>query len=303
MAAGVVARGEILRAVHTCQVIGLHRAAAAGLRVAEGLARLQADDPEFRLVELRKDVAEALRVARRISRGDASTEVIGVARRAYEAVGGLRLFGLFTEPIIARSGYAGVVTYFVDRDQRIWALSDVLPADADRAVDAYANGAALGDVALSHRAASRAGLHIGDARASRDGRLGRGQQVRAVGAEGAAWTEPPIDDLFRVPLADQLARIWRSSELLGDRSTSGRVIPFRDGHGRRTARRPARRRDRWDRVHVCRSRRPPGAVLPRQPDGPRRRRGDTPADHRQAASRIDPERWSCWPSARTRVGD
>ena len=226
MAAGVVARGEILRAVHTCQVVGLHRAASAGLRVAEGLARLQGGDPEFRLVELRKDVAEVLRVARWITRGDARTEVIGVARRAYESVGALRLYGLFTEPIIARSGYAGVVTYFVDREQRIWALSDVLPATADRAVDAYANGAALGDVALSHRAACRAGLHIGDARASRDGRLGRGQQVRAVGAAGAAWTEPPIDDLFRVPLANQLARIWRSYDLAEADRRQGESLLF-----------------------------------------------------------------------------
>jgi hypothetical protein len=226
MAAGVVARGEILRAVHTCQVVGLHRAASAGLRVAEGLARLQAGDPEFRLVELRKDVAEALRVARWITRGNARIEVIGIARRAYEPVGALRLYGVFTEPIIARSGYAGVVTYFVDRDQCIWALSDVLPADAERAVDAYANGAALGDVALSHRAASRAGLHIGDARASRDGRLGRGQQVRAVGAAGAKWSEPPIDDLFRVPLTDQLARIWRAFEVAEADRRQGESLLF-----------------------------------------------------------------------------
>lgn len=210
--AGVVARGEILRAVHSCQVAGLHRAASAGLRVAQGLARLQEDEPEFRLLDLRIDVAESLRTTRRIVRGEASREVVGTARRTYEPAGGLRLFGIFTEPIIARSGYAGCVTFLIDRDLRIWALSDVLPADPERALEAYASGAALGDVALSHREAGRAGVHIGDARVSRDGRLGRGQQVRAVAAAGVRWDEPPIDDLFKVPLDGQLARIWSSRE-------------------------------------------------------------------------------------------
>jgi hypothetical protein len=208
--AGVVARGEILRAVHSCQVVGLHRAASAGLRVAQGLARLQDDEPDFRLLDLRNDIAESLRTARRVMRGEASREVVGTARRAYEPAGALRLFGVFTEPIIARSGYAGCVTFLVDRDLRVWALSDVVPADAERALEAYAGGAAIGDVALSHRTVGRTGLHIGDARVSRDGRLGRGQQVRAVGAAGVRWEEPPIDDLFKVPLADQLARIWHS---------------------------------------------------------------------------------------------
>ena len=79
--AGVVVTGEILRAVHTCQVLGLHRAASAGLRVAQGLARLRADEPEFRLADLRNDIAEVLAVTRRLAAGqdDPSTDRCGPA--------------------------------------------------------------------------------------------------------------------------------------------------------------------------------------------------------------------------------
>ena len=227
--AGVVVTGEILRAVHTCQVLGLHRAAAAGLRVAQGLARLRADEPEFRLAELRNDIAEVLAVTRRLAGGEDDASTIGVARRAYEPVGGLRLYGLCSEPIVARSGYAGCVTTFVDATGSLWALSDVQPGDAERARYAYLSPLGLGDVALSHQAAVRAGVHLGEARASADGRLGRGQQVRAVRASGVAWTEPPVDPLFRVPLAEQLARAWESLDRPETERRHGSTMLFLDG--------------------------------------------------------------------------
>ena len=226
--AGVVVTGEILRAVHTCQVLGLHRAAAAGLRVAQGLARLRADEPEFRLADLRNDIAEVLAVTRRLAAGQDDPSTIGVARRAYEPVGGLRLYGLCCEPIVARSGYAGCVTTFVDAAGKLWALSDVQPGDAERARYAYLAPIGLGDVALSHQAAVRAGVHLGEARASADGRLGRGQQVRAVRASGVAWTEPPIDPLFRVPLAEQLARAWESLDRPETERRHGSTMLFLD---------------------------------------------------------------------------
>jgi len=224
--AGVVVTGEVLRAVHSCQVAGLHRCAAAGLRVARDLGRLRADEPEFRLRDLRNDIADALATSRRLARGDSGADVVGTARRAYESVGSLRLYGLFSEPIISRSGYAGCVTYMVDRDQRIWALSDVMPGEASRAVQAYGGPAGIGDVSLSHRESSRSGVHIGEARASEDRRLGRGQQVRAVRAAGVAWTEDPINALFAAPLADQLARAWAGYELPDTVRPQGETFVF-----------------------------------------------------------------------------
>lgn len=224
--AGVVATGEVLRAVHSCQVAGLHRCASAGLRVARNLSRLRADEPEFRLRDLRNDIADALATSRRLARGESGAEVIGTARRAYEAVGALRLYGLFTEPIISRSGYAGCVTYMVDRERRIWALSDVMPGDASRAAQAYGGPAGIGDVSLTHRESSRAGVHIGEARASEDRRLGRGQQVRAVRAAGIAWTEDPINALFSPPLADQLSRAWAGYELPDTIRPQGETFVF-----------------------------------------------------------------------------
>ena len=224
--AGVVVTGEILRAVHTAQLAGLHRAAAAGLRVVEGLARLRADEPEFRLGDLRNDLAEVLAVTRRLQADATDAAAIGVARRAYDPIGALRLYGLFAEPVIARSGYAGCVTTFIDAGGRLWVLSDVQPGEPERATWAYLSPLGLGDVALSHQAAARAGVNLGEARASTDGRLGRGQQVRAVRSAGAAWTEPPIDARFRVPLADQLAAAWTTLDGTAAERREGATLLF-----------------------------------------------------------------------------
>ena len=224
--AGLVATGDILRAVHSCQVLGLHRAGGAGLRVAEGLARLRDDDPEFRLRDLRNDIAEALRAARQVHVGRGDRAAVGSARRAYDMVGGLRLYGLFTEPVVARSGYAGCATWLVDGTGRLWVLSDVLPAPAERAIETYASAAGLGDVSLSHRQLGREGVLLGEARASVQGRLGRGQKVRAVSARGARWAESPLAELFQMPLAEQLMRVWATANEPADERREGWSLVF-----------------------------------------------------------------------------
>ena len=63
--------------------------------------------------------------------------IVGTARRDYEGIGNLRLRGVFTEAVIARSGYAGAVTYLVDDKGTLYTRSDIAPGDASRAAGAY----------------------------------------------------------------------------------------------------------------------------------------------------------------------
>ncbi|MFE6993880.1 hypothetical protein ACFVFN_37980, partial [Streptomyces pharetrae] len=70
---------------------------------------------------------------------------------------------------------------------------------ADRAVR-------VGDTALTHRELSRAGLAVSGATVSPTGRLGAGAGVRAVRAAGVAWRAEPLDRLWSVPAAEQVAR-------------------------------------------------------------------------------------------------
>nr|HEX4313622.1 hypothetical protein [Kofleriaceae bacterium] len=205
---GAFAQAELMRVIHACRGAGLHRLAAAQTRVLRSIRDLRADRPEFTLATLAADLREALVVAHALARGRGTPALVGRARRDYEVVGNLRLRGLFTEAVVARSGYAGAVTYLIDDTGALYTRADVAPGDAGRAAGAYDASAAIGDAVLSHRELSRAGLFLSSATASADGRLGAGKDVRAVRAsEPARWDDPPCAARWQPALADQLARI------------------------------------------------------------------------------------------------
>lgn len=205
-ASGAFVQAELLRAIHACRGAGLHRLATSQTRALRSIRDLRADRPEFRLAVLAADLREALAVADAIAAGEASPVLFGAARRDYEPIGNLELFGMFTEAVIARSGYAGATTYLVDGKGRFYTRADIAPGDAGRAAAAYDSAANIGDAVLPHRELCRSGLFVSDATASLDGRLGAGQRVRAVRAnKPSSWAL--LDARFAEPLVEQLARI------------------------------------------------------------------------------------------------
>ena len=226
-ASGAFAQAELLRSIHACRGAGLHRLAAAQTRALRSIRELRADRPEFALAALTADVRDALAVAHALAGGAIEPEpravlrpaappdrlgidpaLIGTARREYAPVGELRLSGVLAEAILARSGYAGAITYLADERGALYTRADVVPGDAIRAIAAYEAAAAFGDAALPHRELCRSALILEAATASADGRLGAGRRVRAVRTgQPSRWNAGPIDARFREPLADQLARI------------------------------------------------------------------------------------------------
>ncbi|MFJ6198160.1 hypothetical protein [Micromonospora sp. NPDC092111] len=214
---GVVLRTALLRAVHEARANGLHRVAATGTRVAVGLRAARAAEPQHRLADLTDDLRELLAVSRRLRGTDLPPgelgHLLGTARRAYDPQAGLRLYGLCAVPVVADSGYAGVVTYLVDRDGRLWTVADLAPGDAGRAAGAGDSTVAVGESGLSHRQLTRAGLVVSGGTASASGQLGAGRSVRAVRAGGAAWADEPLVSLWAEPLADQVRRAFAASAL------------------------------------------------------------------------------------------
>ncbi|MGW4112954.1 hypothetical protein ACWEFJ_18950 [Actinosynnema sp. NPDC004786] len=206
---GAVVRAELLRAVHTARVAGLHRAAADGLRVAATLAAARSGDPSFDREALTAELVELMLLCHDLRTGAGeATEVRGTARREYRPIGSLRLYGLCTEVVVAGSGYAGVVTHLVDDGGALWTVPAIMPGGAER-VAAAANGpVAIGESGLSHRELGRAGLLLSGGTASPDHRLGAGKAVRAVAASAASWEEPPFAELWARPLPDQVARAF-----------------------------------------------------------------------------------------------
>ncbi|MGW2705654.1 hypothetical protein [Streptomyces sp. NPDC001340] len=205
---GAVLQAELLRAAHTARLAGLPRAAAAAVSVVTALRAARSADPAYRLADLVSVLRDALSAAHRIphAAGPELTELRGTVRQPYRPDGSLRLYGLFSEPVLTASGYAGAVTWTADAEGRLYQVSDVAPGGAARAVGAADRAVRVGDTALTHRELSRAGLAVSGATVSPTGRLGAGAGVRAVRASGADWRAQPLDRLWAVPVADQVSR-------------------------------------------------------------------------------------------------
>ncbi|HSM91951.1 MAG TPA: hypothetical protein VLT47_03630, partial [Anaeromyxobacteraceae bacterium] len=208
--AGVVLQAEVLRAVHACRAANLPRLSALLLTVSSGIRACREESADFELEGFARSLGEALRVARALGRpavdGEDLAALVGLARRAYAEAGSLRLYGLFSEPILTASGYGGVVTTFLGPGGELFSASDVVPGGPERIAGAYAGGARLGGGTLSHRELGRSGLHVEGATTSPEGRLGAGQGVRAVSAGPSRWAEAAAAVRFDEPLRAQLDR-------------------------------------------------------------------------------------------------
>ncbi|MFD5714738.1 hypothetical protein ACFWHW_30955 [Streptomyces pharetrae] len=206
--AGAVLQAELLRAAHTARLAGLPRASAAAISVVTGVRAARSADPAYRLTDLVAALAATLGTAHRVpdATGPDLAELRGTVRQPYRPDGSLRLYGLFSEPVLTATGYAGAVTWTADAEGRLYTVSDVAPGGPARATGAADRAVRVGDTALTHRELSRAGLAVSGATVSPTGRLGAGAGVRAVRAAGVAWRAEPLDRLWSVPAAEQVAR-------------------------------------------------------------------------------------------------
>ncbi|MFD9719151.1 hypothetical protein [Streptomyces sp. NPDC059076] len=218
--AGAVHRAGLLHAAHSGRLAGLHLPAAAAVRIARRLDEARSEDPSFRLPELSAELAGLLGLLRR------PAEAITPARRSYQPSGPLRLYGLFTEPIVTASGYAGAVTYGLAPDGTLLTISDVAPGDAQRAAQA-AQTPVPGGCALPLREWGDGGsVILTGPTVSADGRVGGGSRVRSVRASGARWHQQPLDALWHRPPAHQLAAALDWLEQPADARPAGGDLLF-----------------------------------------------------------------------------
>ncbi|WP_166823635.1 hypothetical protein [Thalassoroseus pseudoceratinae] len=210
-AAGTLLQAELLRAVHECRCQGLHRLAAAGMRVMQDIRLLRNLDAAFSTDAAHSDLTELLRCGWRIihSDGTADSEWIGTARRKYEPIANQRLTGLFTEPILTRSGFAGVLTYLMAEDGSLGTISNVRAGTESRIFDAWQTGAEFGQLSTSHEQLNRATVLVQKATRSKDGRLGGGKDCRAVVVDGSGWDTPKVAERWAVPIHEQIERCFQ----------------------------------------------------------------------------------------------
>ncbi|MER6616163.1 hypothetical protein [Streptomyces xantholiticus] len=206
--AGAVLQAELLRAAHTARLAGLPRASAEAVSVVTAVRAARSADPAYRLADLVGAHRDVLGIAHRLphATGADLARLRGTARQPYRPDGSLRLYGLFSEPVLTATGYAGAVTWTADTEGRLQTVSDVAPGGPGRATGAADRAVRIGDTALTHRELSRAGLAVSGATISPTGRLGAGAGVRAVRASGVTWHDEPLARLWAVPVAQQVAR-------------------------------------------------------------------------------------------------
>ncbi|MGW4546465.1 hypothetical protein ACWEN4_08810 [Streptomyces violaceorubidus] len=248
--AGAVLQAELLRAAHTARLAGLPRAAGRAVAVVTALRAARDHDPAHRLGDLTAALRDVLVLAHRlpVATGPELAGLRGTVRRPYTPDGSLRLYGLFAEPVLTTTGYAGTVTWTADAAGRLYTVPDVAPGGVERATGSADRAVRIGDTSLTPRELSRAGLAVSGATVSPTGRLGAGAGVRAVRAPGVSWHAEPLDRLWSVPVAEQISRA-----LAGDldapkaKDTDGthRTHRTRNTHdtGERTARGGRDRRD------------------------------------------------------------
>ena len=220
--AGLVLQSGLLRSVHQCRAEGLHRLAAAGLRVLAGTSQFRARSPESDPAQLAEDVADALETSHHLlSRKAIASFWIGTARRKQLPARPRKLHGLLAEPIITRSGYAGAAAYFLGEDDRIYTASDVRPGDSQHARDAYLGGIEIGPMIQPAKQLAR-GLYLGtDLTASQDGRLGRGKGIKIVEQGQSTWQAEAIQARFRRSFLEQVNAVYEYASLPADTRPAG----------------------------------------------------------------------------------
>lgn len=208
--AGLATEATLRRAVHTARAAGLHLPAAIGNRVAAQLRGYRGRAQDHSLPAYADELRTLMATLHTLSTSTDPTTLEalrGTARRRHEKQGGLRLVGVFSEPVIAGSGMAGVLTCVVDTDGAAWSVPAVTPGGPAQVENAYDGPVGLGGAALSHRELVRDGVIVSGAAASADGSLSHGAGVRAVRASGASWWDGPIDARFAEPIGAQLERV------------------------------------------------------------------------------------------------
>ena len=206
--AGVLIQSRLLRAIHECRAVGLHRLASAGLRVVHDCRKVRLRDSDFSAETLVNDLSELMRVARQLKRKNiADTSLIGTARRRYSEISNTQVQGLFCEPIHTRAGHSGIVTYVLDTSGQLASISNVRPGEGNRIQGAWKSAIDVGRLSMSHAELSQKALLIQTGTMSIDRRLGAGKNTRVAAVDGNGWRAASVRERFQEPLTDQVQRI------------------------------------------------------------------------------------------------
>lgn len=134
----------------------------------------------------------AQQLAHRHAQGEVPASFLGKPRRSYTGRKALSLQGIFSEPIVAATGHAGVVTCLRDGEGALWSIHSNMPVlhgsvPTEQARQYYQRAPRLGGISTSHQELTRRSLLVSNVKASEDGRLSAGAQLAAVAGGVVEW--------------------------------------------------------------------------------------------------------------------
>ena len=213
--ASTVLIGQLLQAAHHARAVSLYWPAAAAIRVCEGIRKLRGDSRSADSQSLRRDFLELLSATHMIGQQtDNWQEHLGTARRKYNSYpGAMRLEGVFAEPVLTESGYAGMVVYLRSKSGEWFTVSDVREGEAERIQSVWKGGIQIGNQSVAAQNLPGCEMLIRGGGASADGRLGLGQKSEMAWEAGERWLSDSLQAWFRSDLSEQMEKIIENQRL------------------------------------------------------------------------------------------
>ena len=211
-AAGTLVQSALLRSGHDCRLVDLPTLGNTILRIAEGVRRIRSQSDLSDSKTLASDIYIALLSSYLICTStDPPFWAIGTSRREYNLVKMSRLDGWFAEPVFTRSGYAGICVHMMTPDRCVYQFTETRPGDSQLVRQSYRGGIDLGEISLQGYQLCRTGLVVQDARASLDGRLGKGKNTRWA-VQGKSRLLKAVEDNDPVPsLEAQIRQVFENA--------------------------------------------------------------------------------------------
>lgn len=203
---GVLLQTELLRAAHQCRATEFVTLSHALIGIVEGIRRIRSQSDEADAATLRDDVVQALWFALGASSVHSIPRwMIGQTRRGYAPVELRKVQGVLAEPVLTRSGYAGVSVLLHDvHGGGLYSIHEVRSGDANRIHQAYLGGIDLGGMTVEAKALCRGTYSVQGLMASEEGRLGKGKDAKWGRTKPHAEKDRSVGR-FRLSTSEQIA--------------------------------------------------------------------------------------------------
>ncbi len=220
--AGILLQSGLLRAGHASRASDLYSLSNTMLRIAEGVQRFRQQSDEADSLALKEDVASAFFACHSLlNQPTVPKWIVGQSRRVFESLDVRKLNGVLAEPILTRSGFAGVSVYLQDTNEGgLYTVNELRTGDTSLIRQAYRGGIDLGGITVEAKELCRSTFAVQELTVSEDRRLGKGKSTRWATTK-REQTEPFSGGRFANSIDAQLEKLFSWSDTPNEQRPAG----------------------------------------------------------------------------------